>query len=66
MKALGEKIKNLRLKKLLTQEDIAKHLGVKQPTVSTWESGLFEPSIENLIKLSDLLGCDMNELLNNQ
>ena len=40
----------------LTQADVAKRMGVRQQTVSRWESGASRPRRPNLAKLADLLG----------
>ena len=48
----SEAIKKLRNKMLLTQEELAKKLGVSSVTVNRWESGKFEPTIKIKRKLS--------------
>lgn len=50
-----QRLKELRLKKGLTQTELGKKLGISQKSYSHWESGKTEPSLENLIKLADLL-----------
>lgn len=47
----------------LTQKEIAKMMGVKQPQVSNWLSGKRIPNAENLIKLSTILELYPEELL---
>jgi transcriptional regulator with XRE-family HTH domain len=47
----------------MTQEEIAKHLGVSQQAVSKWYSGKSLPSPVTLAALSKLLGKDMEALL---
>lgn len=47
-----------------TQADIAEDLGVKQQTVSRWESGATRPRRDMALRLSELLAlADKNELL---
>lgn len=46
----------LRLEKNLTQRQVAKALFVSQGTYNNWENGKTEPSIEQLIALSDFFG----------
>lgn len=46
MKPLTIAIRELRGER--SQESFAHHLGVTRITVSTWESGAFEPSVESL------------------
>jgi len=51
------------LSRELTQTEIAKMMGVKQPQVSNWLSGKRIPNSENLIKLSTILELYPEELL---
>ena len=60
---LGEKIKQYRENKNMTQIEIANALGVKPATVSKYESGALEPNIESLKKLAELFDISINELL---
>lgn len=41
--SIGDKIRSLREKNDLTQEQLAKLLGVSDRTVSTWELGTRDP-----------------------
>ena len=52
-----------RKKNKLTQRELADKLFVNQNTVSQWETGRSEPPIDILIKLSDLFGCTIDELV---
>lgn len=57
--------KNLiELRKLnrLTQRDVARHLGISQPSYTRYENGKSEPTIENLIKLADLFDVSIDYL----
>ena len=47
-----ERIKYLRTEKGLSQEDLAKELGVSNAIISRWENGLREPSMSSLIALA--------------
>lgn len=53
----------LRKKAGLTQKSAAEMLGVKQSTISMWESGSSKPRIEMLLKISDVYNCDVTQLL---
>lgn len=57
------KLKELRQAKKLTQIEIAKELEVSHTTVSMWETGAALPRAGKLIKLADILGCTVDELL---
>ncbi len=60
----GEKIALLRKKKDLTQEQLAEILKVSRQSVSRWEMDVAFPETEKLIKLSKLLDCSIDFLLN--
>lgn len=57
-------IKKARKMAGLSQKEVAVTLKVSAPTVSDWESGNMYPSAENLKKLSVLLNCPIDYLLN--
>ncbi|MES2330372.1 MAG: helix-turn-helix transcriptional regulator [Bacteroidota bacterium] len=53
--------RNIRLIRELRNFDqryVAAELGIARTTLSTWENGLTEVKIENLIKLAAVLGLD--------
>lgn len=56
-------IKRLREAAGLRQYELANLMGVKQASVSAWESGKAMPSAENLLKLADILDCTVDALL---
>lgn len=60
---LARKISLLRRSKGDTQETFATRLGVKQATVSRWESGKSEPEYEQLVKLAEMAGLPLQEFL---
>ena len=60
---LGEKIKKYREVKNIKQSEIADILGVSPATVSKYEAGTLEPSIESFKKLSELFEVSIDELL---
>ena len=62
MTIFTERLKELRLKKGLTQKDIADLVHVNRVTYTNWEKGKREPSFENLIKLADLLEVSLDWL----
>ncbi|MEF3305378.1 helix-turn-helix domain-containing protein [Paenibacillus sp. GYB003] len=59
----AEKLKTERKKKGWSQEDLAEKLFVSRQSVSKWENGQNYPSIEIIIKVSDLFGVTVDELL---
>jgi transcriptional regulator with XRE-family HTH domain len=52
---LGKRIKELRLARGLTHEDLALSLGLSQGAISQWESGATSPRGKNRKALADLL-----------
>ncbi len=52
-----------RKKMGLTQAQLAKMMNVERYRIADWEQGRSEPSINNLILLSDILDVSMEELL---
>lgn len=60
---LGSRISDLRKGKKWTQNDLANKLFVADKTISSWESNRTEPSLETIIKLSELLDCSASYLI---
>ena len=60
---LGEKICTLRTGKGLSQEDLAAKLEVSRQSVSKWETGQSVPDLEKIIRLADLFGVSVDELV---
>lgn len=58
----GKKIKELRLKKTVTQEQLAAHLNISPQAVSKWENNLTLPDIQLLPELSVYFGVTIDEL----
>ena len=59
----GERIKELRTEKDLTQEDLAKKLFVHRTTVKDWEVRGKEPNYVTLIKLAKFFNVTTDYLL---
>lgn len=62
---MGEIIRSRRKEIKMSQEELAKALGVTQGNVSQWENGETTPRVEKLGKLAEVLGIDVKELLQN-
>jgi transcriptional regulator with XRE-family HTH domain len=56
-------LKDLRMRKSLTQSALAKAVGVKRTTVSMWEAGASLPRLGTLFALSKALECDQQEII---
>lgn len=60
---IGKLIKEERLRKNMTQEELANILYVSNKTISKWETGRGIPSIDLLVPLSKTLDIELKELL---
>lgn len=60
---IAEKIKNARIQKGYTQEQVAEKLLVSRQTVSNWENGKSLPDIISIIRMSDLYELSLDELI---
>jgi transcriptional regulator with XRE-family HTH domain len=60
---LNERLKNLRLAKGLTLQQVGDVLGISKVSVSTWESGKTNPDRKRLEKLVELYGTSANYLI---
>ena len=60
---LGGTIYRLRTEHNLSQGDLAEALGVSRQSVSKWETGGSVPDLEKLVKLSQLFGVSLDELV---
>jgi len=60
---IGEKIKSLRKKRDITQEQLADYLNISFQSVSKWERGEAYPDITMLPKIALFFGVTTDELL---
>lgn len=63
MTQFNERIYELRKEGGFTQEEIAAELNVSRQTVSNWETGTAQPTIDKAIELANLYGVSMDELI---
>ena len=63
---LGKKIKNLRMQKDITQEQLAERLFVSRVTVSKWERGRGYPNIDSLKLMADVFSISIDDLLSRE
>lgn len=59
----GEIFKKFRLEVGLSQNEVAKRLGIHQSNVSDWENDISRPDYEKLIQLSKIYDVSICELL---
>lgn len=62
-KLFGERVKMMRNLRGLTRSEFAKKLGVSTALVSAYEVGKREPSMKNLIALTQILNIEADWLL---
>ena len=60
---LGEKLKQLRKTKGISQEVLSLKLNVVRQTISKWEKGTSVPDADMLVKIAAVLDTSVNELL---
>lgn len=63
MHQIGEKIKELRLAKKMTQSEFAERVNITKSTVSAYENGSRLPSYDVLIKIAALFHVTVDNLL---
>lgn len=57
------RIKVALVEKKRTNKWLAEQLGVNPSTVSKWCTNSSQPDLNNLLRISDLLGVDIKELI---
>lgn len=60
---IGDKLKQARLNKKMTQEEVADKLYVSRQSISNWENNKTYPDLGNVLALSDLYEISLDELL---
>ena len=63
MKYLAENIKYLRNKLGISQEKLAEMMGMNRGNIASYEKGMAEPRIENLLKLMTIFKVELNDLV---
>jgi len=64
--SLGKNLKELRLKRGWTQEELSKKLGVSNKMISFYELGTREPSRKTLIRLTEIFGISVEDLISEE
>ena len=60
---LGERLYQLRKARNLSQGEVADALGVSRQSVSKWENNTSVPELDKLVKLGELFGLTLDELV---
>ena len=63
MKAFGKNLATVRMNKSLTQYKVADDLEIGRACLSHYETGIRQPSLENLIKIADYYNVSVDALL---
>ena len=63
---IGKFIANCRKEKKITQEELAEKLFITDRAISKWERGLSLPDADKMLDLCNILGINVNELLNGE
>ncbi len=58
---IGEKIKELRLEKGMTQMQLAKQIGVSQKAIDYWERSVNEPKASYIVSLVKFFSITFDE-----
>jgi transcriptional regulator with XRE-family HTH domain len=59
---MGQRLRELRLARGLTQEQLARQIDVGLDAVRKWERGKRTPMLDMAAKLADALECTIDEL----
>ena len=63
MLIFSQRLKELRLEKGMTQQQVASLLNIKQQSYTRYENGTGEPSLNTVIKLAQIFGVSSDYLL---
>ena len=56
-------LKELRIKRHMTQVDVAGAVGISQPYFNRVERGIYVPSLKNMESIAKALGCSAKDLI---
>ena len=57
------KLQSLRLRRGISQSQLARHIGVSREAVSCYEKGKYKPSFRRIINLANFFGVSTDYLL---
>ena len=63
MMSFGERLKNIRINKGMTQEDLSRRMGVSVITIRNWESGRKRPTSDSVAWLAKTLNVSADVIL---
>lgn len=59
----GERLKQIRKEKNMTQVEVAKAVGIAKQTINSYEKGIKFPSLPVLTEIANCLDCSADYLL---
>ncbi|MSU87382.1 helix-turn-helix domain-containing protein [Streptococcus dysgalactiae] len=63
MTKVAEQLKQLRVKHQLSQDALAEQLFISRQAISKWENGDTTPDLDNLVRLTEIFGVSLDELV---
>ena len=63
---LAKNLERFRTERQMTQEELAKRVGVSQPAIAQYEAGTAVPKLYVTIKLADALGVKIDDLVSSK
>lgn len=60
---MKNRIREFRERRDLSQDEVAKVLGVNRTAVVKWETGANKPRLEKIVELAKLLRCSVDDLV---
>jgi len=63
MRDIGKNIRQLRIQKNMTQDELAEKLFVTRQTVSNYETGRSRPDVDMLVQIAQVLETDIQQLI---
>lgn len=60
---MKNRFRELRERRDLSQEEVAKVLGVNRTAVVKWETGANKPRLDKVVELAKLFRCTVDDLL---
>lgn len=64
--SINKNLQDLRLSKGMTQEEVAKEIGLTRQAISSYESGRTRPDIDMLMRFAEIYGTDLEGILYGQ
>lgn len=62
---LSDKIKDLRKGNNMSQDELAEKLGVSRQSISLWETGQTQPTLDNIIGMAKIFDVSTDTILDN-